>query len=220
MRAFLSAAFVVLALTGCTSVIYPEARPSYLEFPERLPVKVALELPEGFEEYVWSGTASSWVGSGYTGHFHIGQPTAVVLRDTLSKVAIFVTALNDSDVAVYPEIKEFTWSDEDESSSLKRALLSGLVGSAAELIEPVNGKYSSTFRLIIFAKTGGHGSVCSVGGAGTATSRLSPGSMSMDEQEMRLREASSNAISAAVGNAVRNLVTECGPKLVEAASDH
>lgn len=44
--------FVVLALAGCSSPIRPEARPVYLEIPERPPVTVALDLPAGFDTYI------------------------------------------------------------------------------------------------------------------------------------------------------------------------
>lgn len=123
-------ALAVLAVGGCTVAVRPKAvNVPTVARPDRVPVKVALTLPPGFEQYRWSGRPTSWSGTAYTAEIELGAPTADALRSHMASTFQVVPAGPEADLTIEPAIVYTQWKIDDDGQLEKQAAI-GLLGSA------------------------------------------------------------------------------------------
>lgn len=201
MRKSICAAGALLLLTGCAVSIKPEA----VQLPsaaatQRLPVKVALVLPSGFEQYRYSGRPTSLSGTAFTANMDIGAPTAEALRSRFAEAFTVVPPGPDADVTVEPAIAGVEWRIDDDGQALKQAAI-GVFGTMATAPAAITEMRLSLTaydrnRQVIYQRT------VNGRGAGQAGSALS---FSMERE---VRNSASYALSDASARAVQQLAAD------------
>lgn len=129
MRSLFMALSAALLLTGCAVSVRPSAvQTPAIDISERLPIKAALTLRQGFEDYHYKGRPTSWSGSTYTADIALGEPSTHALRYHMAS-AFTVVPAGKADLTIEPAFAAVEWRIDDDGQAAKQAAL-GVIGTA------------------------------------------------------------------------------------------
>lgn len=129
MRRLIMALSAIVLLSGCAVSVRPSAvQTPAVDISERLPIKAALVLPQGFEDYHYKGRPTSWSGSTYTADIALGEPSTNALRYYVAS-AFTVVPSGQEQITIEPSFAAVEWRIDDDGQAAKQAAF-GILGTA------------------------------------------------------------------------------------------